>query len=166
MIKRLIFSLCIFAFGGHLAAQLNDDLSKMGSSLFETIRVNNYAQIENQLPTIDDMDEFLEQVINYYPPEKQREMIAKRNEDHKSELKSIYDSFESVHQKGISSGINWTKAKFTNVIAVYCGENPIPKDKVTCLLISFTYLGVKYSIETAAVKVNRGYVLCQGFKLY
>jgi hypothetical protein len=138
----------------------------MGSSVFEAIRVNNYAQLENKLPTIDDMEDWLEQVMSYYPPEKQREMIAKKNENAQRGIKKMYDSFESVYQTGISSGINWTKTKFVNVIAEYCGENPQPKDKVTCLGISFTYLGVEYHIQTAVVKVNRGYVLVDRFKFY
>jgi hypothetical protein len=166
MIKRLIFSVFIFSLFGHLSAQINEDLSKLGSSVFDAFKLNNYAQLENQLANIDDMEDWMEQVMKYYPPEKQREIVAKKNENAQKGIKSMYDSFQSVYQTGISSGINWTKAKYVKTNAEYCGENPQPKEEVTCLVISFTYLGVEYHIQAAVVKVKRGYVLIDRFKFY
>jgi hypothetical protein len=166
MIKKILLLITILSFGGKISSQINEDLNKIGLAVFEAVKVNDYSLIADHLANLDDMEDWMEQVMQYYPVEKQREFVANKNENAKKGIKEMHDTFQSVHQTGISSGVNWAKTKLVKVFAEYCGENPHPKDTVTCLGIAFTYLGVEYHIQAAVVKVNRGYVLVDGFKFY
>jgi hypothetical protein len=86
--------------------QSNSQYQQMSNDVFTAFKSNQYNSLEKYLPSMQDIELWIEKVASALPVEKQREMVAKKNEIAKEALQDLRTTFESCYQQGTAAGLN------------------------------------------------------------
>ncbi len=146
--------------------QGNSQYQQMSNDVFTAFKTNQYNSLEKYLPSMQDMEYWIEKVASYYPVEKQREMVAKKNEYAKEALQDLRKTFESCYQQGVSAGLNWSSTKLISFQTEYVTEKSVPKESIMGVMLTVSYLGVEYKITFGSIAGAKGNVLFESFKFF
>jgi hypothetical protein len=147
--------------------QGNSQYQQMSNDVFAAFKTNQYNSLEKYLPSIQDMEHWIETVAGTLPVEKQREMVAKKNEIAKEALQDLRSTFESCYQQGIAAGLNWSSTKFVSFKNKYITDKSVPKELIMGVMLTVSYLGVEYNITFCSIVGSKGNaVLADRFKFF